>query len=151
MIESVDLVCLNLGDFIKGLNLRILWRFYLFKKERKKRILWRLQLSKKSYPVHNVSTFAEFGRNDWSTVLSPNFFFGEIDFQTWTHDLLLLVEGTCHCSKAQPFRFQLSSQENFPFTEEYRKLHSFVFLVFRNRKKYSGHSIELWPYFVGVH
>lgn len=60
-------------------------------------------------------------------------------------------KGTCHCSKAEPFRFQLSSQENFYFTEEYRKLHSFVCLVFRNRKKYSGQSIELWPYFVGVH
>ena len=147
MIESVDWVCLNLEDFIKGLNFRILWRFYLFKKK-KKRFLWRLQLSKRLYPVHNVSTFAGFGRNDWSTVLSPNFFFFGED---WFPDLNPWSVGTCHCSKARPFRFQLSSQEIFPFTEEYRKLHSFVFLVFRNRKKYSGHSIELWPYFVGVH
>jgi hypothetical protein len=44
----------------------------------------------------------------------PNYFFGEADSQTQTHDISLWVEGTCHCTKAQPL-FVLAFAEQVSF------------------------------------
>ena len=50
--------------------------------------------------MHKVLTFAISGRSHGRQPYSQ--LIGDVDFHTRTHDLLLLVEGTYHHTKAPP-------------------------------------------------